>query len=130
MKCPKCGAAMKPLLVSWFCPNDCDKKKAVEVETPRVSASSAWCIRPESLAQIGAPLDLDSVLLWATEAEAQAFWDNFAGPMATLPCKLVRVCGVDITVLGSPPGRLAIKAPGARLGSMGLQGIVDKTVNL
>lgn len=28
MKCPKCGAAMKPLLVSMYCTADCDKKKA------------------------------------------------------------------------------------------------------
>ena len=26
-KCPDCGIKMKPLVFSFFCPNDCDKKK-------------------------------------------------------------------------------------------------------
>lgn len=27
MRCSDCGTAMKPLMTSWFCPNDCDKVK-------------------------------------------------------------------------------------------------------
>lgn len=31
MLCPKCGAGMRPLLTSTYCPNDCDRSQ----DTPR-----------------------------------------------------------------------------------------------
>lgn len=39
MKCPDCGAEMKPLVFSEYCPNDCDRKVQDEIDpekTPKV----------------------------------------------------------------------------------------------
>lgn len=39
MRCPDCGAEMRPLAMSVYCPNDCDRKVADEIDpekTPRI----------------------------------------------------------------------------------------------
>lgn len=33
MNCPSCGIAMKLLLTSYYCPNDCDKKSSNELKS-------------------------------------------------------------------------------------------------
>lgn len=35
MRCPRCGAEMRPLLTGVYCPNDCDR-------APGVTATEAW----------------------------------------------------------------------------------------
>lgn len=35
MKCPDCGTEMKPLALSMYCPNDCDRKVQAEIETEK-----------------------------------------------------------------------------------------------
>lgn len=36
--CKICGGPMRPLMVSWFCPNDCDLKEV----GPAATAGPAW----------------------------------------------------------------------------------------
>lgn len=39
MKCPDCGTEMKPLALSVYCPNDCDRKVQQEIDpekTPKM----------------------------------------------------------------------------------------------
>lgn len=39
MRCPDCGAEMKPLATSTYCPNDCDRKVQEEIDpekTPKI----------------------------------------------------------------------------------------------
>lgn len=41
MRCPDCGAEMKPLATSVYCPNDCDRK-VVEFIDPEKTEKIVW----------------------------------------------------------------------------------------
>lgn len=42
MNCPTCGAVMRPLLLSWYCPKDCDRRVIVKAPEPALSASVGY----------------------------------------------------------------------------------------
>ncbi len=41
-KCPDCGAQMKPLAYSEFCPNDCDRKVQGEIDPEKTPKLIFW----------------------------------------------------------------------------------------
>ena len=43
--CPTCGTPMRPLLTSWFCPNDCDRRGGPPVTYINVARGPASHIR-------------------------------------------------------------------------------------
>ncbi len=42
MRCPTCQTEMKPMLLSWYCPRECDRPKAPEFVSPRTQ----WLVGP------------------------------------------------------------------------------------
>lgn len=62
MKCPDCGAEMKPLAYSEFCPNDCDRKVQVEID-------------PEKTEKIIFSTD-STVSLKIDDEDLERWWDN------------------------------------------------------
>ena len=41
-KCPDCGAQMKPLAYSEYCPNDCDRKVESEIDPEKTPKMIFW----------------------------------------------------------------------------------------
>lgn len=42
MKCPDCGTEMKPLALSMYCPNDCDRKVQEEIDPEKTPLLIKW----------------------------------------------------------------------------------------
>lgn len=107
---------MTPMMVSWFCPKDCDRpKSAAQLPvTEDGRPHRAWAVigfRPIS----GSWIRLDGCYLYPTEAAMNG--------VVFTPGRhyLVEVSGIDITALGSD--RFAPK--NARVGSANLRGRVE-----
>ena len=47
MKCPDCGAEMKPLATSVYCPNDCDRKVTEYIDPEKTEPM--WPAKPKQL---------------------------------------------------------------------------------
>ena len=47
IKCPECGAEMKPLATSVYCPNDCDRKVTEHIDPEKTEP--LWPVKPGQL---------------------------------------------------------------------------------
>lgn len=126
MKCSVCSGEMKPLLLSWYCPQDCDKfSYTVESPVPEKRYPPAFVLWNENPPHPGTWVVLDDgrAILFPNSGSAVVFTRGFSNPAPYL----VRVVGIDITVLpyavGVPFGREAPRGSG-------LKGLVDGIYSL
>ena len=110
MKCPTCGGEMKPLMVSWFCPKDCDRPKPAAATDDLTPTAYYWSDGPWSL---GTWASLDGLYLFGSREDARAWGLGRSGCYF-----LLGVTGVTLDPLGQTkdtPRR-------AKYGGKGLKG--------
>lgn len=71
-RCPMCGDPMRPLLTSWFCPNDCDRRggppvRYIDIVEPR------WRYKRAHLS-VGPSGAGDLTLGWSVDKNLQWNW--------------------------------------------------------
>lgn len=68
-KCPDCGSEMRPLAVTLYCPNDCDRPKVVAPPDIVQDANIEWT------------LDNLEITLAPESAAGDIDWDAFVGSL-------------------------------------------------